>query len=168
MVFLFLGVMASPGTLNAQRSSDPRPSLHLFTLRAGEPWNVSRERLGLLPSQVGCRASRDPRITECRGTVALAGSPVPFDLVISLVSGQTAIILISGRTSHEVISGWITDMSARHGQPTIRSSRGQQTWQWIHRRQMLRLSTRSGPGEPEVALSLIDGPLLDGLDRATW
>lgn len=166
LVFLLLG--ATPlVSVAAQRSPDPRSSLELFTLRAGEPWDISRERLDSLPSRVECRASIDPRITECRGTVALAGSPVPFDLVISLVSGHTAIILLSGRTSHEVISGWITELGARHGQPTVRTTQGQQTWQWIRRRQMLRLSTRPGRGRPEVALSLIDGPLLDGLDRAT-
>ncbi len=166
-MFLFLGVSALPASLAGQRPSDPRPILDLFTLRAGVPWKASKERLDSLPGQVGCRASLDPRITECRGTVTLAGSTVPFDLIISLVSGRTAIILISGRTSHQILSAWIAEFGARYGQPTVRSTQGQETWQWIHRRQMLRLSTRGGQGQPEVALSLIDGPLLDGLDRAT-
>lgn|GEM_PF-1338337 len=161
LALLALGALTP---LTAQPFPTPPPPLELFTLRAGEPWNISRDRLDTLDGRVGCRASLDPRITECHGTVSLPLSPVPFDLVVSLVSNRTAIILLSGRASHEVISSWITDLGARHGQPTVRSAQGQQTWQWIRHRQMLRLTTRAGQGQPEVALSLIDGPLLDGLD----
>lgn len=164
VVFLALGALSPLVPLAAQPSTAPRPPLDLFTLRAGESWTLNRDRLDSLDSQVGCRASRDPRITECRGTVSLPASPSPFDLVISLVSSRTAIILISGRTSHEVISSWIAEIATRHGRPTVRSTQGQHTWQWIRDRQMLRLTTRAGRGPPEVALSLIDGPLLDGLD----
>ncbi len=164
LLFLHLGAAAPLVPLTAQSSPPTRLPLDLFTLRAGEPWDQSRDRLDSIESRVGCRTSIDPRITECRGTLSVPASPTPFDLVISLVSMRTAIILISGRTSHEVISSWIAEISARHGQPTVRSTQGQQTWQWIRHRQMLRLTARSGPGHPEVALSLIDGPLLDGLD----
>lgn len=161
LALLTLGALAP---LAAQPSPPPPPPLDLFTLRAGEAWNINRDRLDTLDGRVGCRASLDPRITECHGTVSLPLSPVPFDLVISLVSSRTAIILLSGRASHEVVSSWITDLVARHGRPAVRSTQGQQTWQWIRHRQMLRLTTRTGQGHPEVALSLIDGPLLDGLD----
>jgi hypothetical protein len=59
---------------------------------------------------------------------------------------------------------WLADLSARYGTVEPRRTQGQATWQWVRQRQMIRLTTRLENGHRVVSVSLMDGPLLDGLD----
>jgi hypothetical protein len=59
---------------------------------------------------------------------------------------------------------WLVDLSTRFGTVEPRRTQGQETWQWVRQRQMIRLTTRMENGHRIVSVSLMDGPLLDGLD----
>jgi hypothetical protein len=83
----------------------------------------------------------------------------------SLISGAAAILLLSAPAPDAEVSQWIADLSARYGQVDPHRAQGQETWQWVRRRQMIRLTTRLEQGRRVVSVSLVDGPLLDGLDK---
>jgi hypothetical protein len=83
----------------------------------------------------------------------------------SLISGAAAILLLSAPVPEAEVTQWIADLSARYGQVDPHLAQGQETWQWVRRRQMIRLTTRMEQGRRVVSISLVDGPLLDGLDE---
>lgn len=83
----------------------------------------------------------------------------------SLISGAAAILLLTAPAPDAEVSQWIAELSARYGQVEPHRAQGQETWQWVRRRQMIRLTTRLEQGRRVVSVSLVDGPLLDGLDK---
>lgn len=83
----------------------------------------------------------------------------------SLISGAAAILLLTAPAPDAEVSQWIAELSTRYGQVEPHRAQGQETWQWVRRRQMIRLTTRLEQGRRVVSVSLVDGPLLDGLDK---
>lgn len=108
-----------------------------------------------------CAASRDPRITDCRGTMPSEAGIL--SLIASFVDGRLAIMLLAGPVDRKVLAVWREGLQTTYGSVTPRTDHGQETWQWIRQRQMLRLTTRREAGTQVASVSLIDGPLLDGL-----
>jgi len=106
----------------------------------------------------------DDRFTECHGSVR-GPSGDSLSVTGSLISGAAAIILLSAPISDAEASQWVAELMGRYGQVEPRRTQGQESWQWVRRRQMIRLTTRLEDGRRLVSVSLIDGPLLDGLDR---
>ena len=121
--------------------------------------------VSLLDGRWRCTESRvDDRFTECRGSIRTPAG-TPMSVTGSLISGTAAILLLSAPAPDAEISQWLADLSARYGQVSPRLAQGQETWQWVRRRQMIRLTTRMEQGRRFVSVSLVDGPLLDGLDE---
>lgn len=109
-----------------------------------------------------CRGSTDPRIRECRGTIrGPAGAPVA--LLVSLVDGQAAIILLTSALAPEEADAWQTELALAFGEVTPSRQNSQLSWRWIRRGQMLRFTRRAETRGLVASISLIDGPLLDGL-----
>lgn len=148
-----------------QRSRSVAVSFHGF--RVATPRQAFRDAVRLAAGTAPCRRSSDPRITDCRGTAPMPGQAKPWELRASLVHDSTAIILLSGSIAPEQIATWLADLERLHGAPEVRRSGPAETrtYQWVRNRQMLRVTVRPGIGDPVVAVSLVDGPLLDGLDR---
>jgi hypothetical protein len=105
----------------------------------------------------------DPRIADCRGSLRIGGGQ-RLSVTGSLVSGETAILLLAGPTTAEQVSRWRLELATKYGDAPVRTEHGQQSWQWIRRQRMIRLTSRTEAGERVASVSLVDGPLLDNLD----
>jgi hypothetical protein len=99
---------------------------------------------------------------ECQGT--LVGQEGHRLMVRgSLVDGGVAILIVHGNIGDTGLHVWREALERRYGSTSLRREHGQQSWQWIRGRQMLRLTTRREGSGRVVSVTLIDGPLLDGL-----
>ena len=110
-----------------------------------------------------CRGSTvDPRFTECLGRIAPPGEP-PLTLTASLIHDTVAVLLLSGPVAERDLQRWRNALDERIGPATVRRSQGQTVWQWVRARRMVRITTHAGGGTLMASVSLVDGPLLDGL-----
>jgi hypothetical protein len=110
-----------------------------------------------------CRGSSvDPRFTECLGRIAPPGEPTLI-LTASLVHDTVAVLLLSGPVADSDLQRWRTALDDRIGPATVRRSQGQTVWQWVRTRRMVRITMQAGAGTRMASVSLVDGPLLDGL-----
>jgi len=82
----------------------------------------------------------------------------------SLVEGSAAVLLLAAPMDEARLRRWVADLSTRYGEVTPRAANGQLTWQWVRQRRMIRLTTRIEGEGRMVSVSLVDGPLLDGLN----
>lgn len=85
-------------------------------------------------------------------------------MTASLVDGRVAILVFRTETDGRGLGVWRETLQSRYGSVASRTDHGQEMWQWIRRRQMLRLTTRLEAGRRVASVTLLDGPLLDGLD----
>lgn len=106
----------------------------------------------------------DRRFTECRGTLQPAGEGT-LSLVASLINGEVAVLMIRGPVGEAGLDRWRDQLTTRYGSVSPKREHGQQTWQWVRRRRMIRLTTRRENAVRMVSVSLVDGPLLDGLGQ---
>jgi len=83
----------------------------------------------------------------------------------SLVDGSAAVLLVAAPVDEARLRRWVADLSTRYGEVAPQASHGQLTWQWVRQRRMIRLTTRTEGETRMVSVSLVDGPLLDGLNR---
>ena len=90
----------------------------------------------------------------------------PNDMTVtaSLISGRAAIVLLSAPVPEPEVAEWLAELSRRFGTVEPRRAQGLETWQWVRRGRMVRVTTRAERGTLVVSVSLVDGPLLDGLD----
>lgn len=84
-------------------------------------------------------------------------------LTASVIDDRLAILLLAGAVHSDGLAVWREGLQSTYGSVSPRTDHGQEMWQWIRRHQMLRLTTRIEAGKRVVSVSLIDGPLLDGL-----
>lgn len=117
--------------------------------------------LDSLGVSLSCRPTREPRLTACEGR--LAGTPEALGVTLSVVDDRVAIAMVSGRMPADRIAEWHADLVARFGEPVSTRRPGQESFQWVRDAQMLRLTVRREAGGLAASISLVDGPLLDGL-----
>lgn len=111
-----------------------------------------------------CRPTSDSRLRECNGSMPYRNLTAPFQVLISSVRDSAAVIVLSGAPSEADSRGWIASLTTEFGTPNQERQPGTRgSWQWIRRRQMLRVVLRSPRGGAATAITLTDGPLLDGL-----
>ena len=157
-LFVGAGLFGAPCAGQAQESSP----IEFLGFRPGASRAETEAHLATVAGSWRCTASHDPRITDCRGTMpSEAGA---LTLTASHVDSRLAILLLAGPVDREALAVWRERLQTVYGSVAPRTDHGQETWQWIRRRQMLRLTTRLEAGNQVVSVSLIDGPLLDGLD----
>jgi hypothetical protein len=113
---------------------------------------------------LACKPASDTRMKECQGSFPLYGLRTPLSLLISSVNDSAAVIVLSNRSPGTVAEKWAAALRLDFGTPNEKREQGiQMTWEWIRRRQMLRLVERKVADHMEVAVTLTDGPLLDSL-----
>jgi hypothetical protein len=113
---------------------------------------------------LACKPASDTRIRECQGTFPFYGLRTPFSVLISSVNDSAAVIVLSHPAPGNVAEKWASALTMDFGTPNQDREPGiQMTWEWIRRRQMLRLVERKVVDHTEVAVTLTDGPLLDSL-----
>lgn len=140
----------------------PPPPLSFLGFRAGMPVANAGSLIRAARGMLSCKPTTDSRMRECTGQLPRAGSPVPFDVLISSVQDSSAVIVLSLRGGAGV-SRWVADLTRRFGRPNQRQQGTQSSWQWIRDQKMLRVVERRAGGSREASVTLTHGPLLDGL-----
>lgn len=158
-VFGLAAGVASP----AVTQTPPRP-LEFLGLRAGMTRAESEATLRASGATLQCQPTREPRLTACTAALTPVGGPV-LTVTLSLVDDQVGIALLAGPASADRIAVWYETLTERYGEAPLRRRGAQESFQWIRNRQMLRLTVRREAQGLMASVSLIDGPLLDGLPR---
>lgn len=104
----------------------------------------------------------DARFSECRGVIP-TGTDGAIALIASLISDSAAILILQGPIGPEGVDRWRDDLTARYGSVAPRREHGQESWQWVRRGRMIRLTTRVEQGNRIGSVTLVHGPLLDQL-----
>ncbi len=148
--------------------AQPAPAdLQVLGFRPGAPLvEVERQAAAHGAGLLDCdSARRDARVRECRGTL-YPDTPTPLALRAVLIEGTAAIILVTGAVPEVERVRWEHAFEAAYGRVPLRAGGPQRMLQWVRRGTMLRLVWRGNPGLPEVSVSLVDGPTLDGWGRS--
>lgn len=108
-----------------------------------------------------CQRTPEPRLEACSAEATLDGQAAV--VTVSLVDGLIGIALVSARLQAEQIADWHATLVGAYGDAAPQRRPGQESFQWIRSRQMLRLTVRREPTGLVASVSLVDGRLLDGL-----
>lgn len=140
--------------------------LQFLGFRPGAPLaEVERQAAAYGAASLACDgARRDARLRECRGTL-YADTPTPLALRVVVIEGTAAIILVTGAVPEAERLRWERALEGAYGTVPVTAGGPQRMRQWIRRGTMLRLVWRGAPDLPEVSVSLVDGPTLDGWGR---
>ncbi len=165
---LLLALAVFPAHLAASMVQDTS-TLRFRGFRAGAPLTqldaVVRRSGG---SGLGCaRASRDPRVSECRAALedSAAGR---VGVWVSAMDSVAGVITLSAALDSTTLQGWRRELERRYGTVGVKRQGGQSMMQWVRRGRMLRLTWRSERGGLVASVSLVDGRVLDawGAGRA--
>jgi len=167
---LLLGGIFSLGMTPAIAGGVPRDTsgLQFLGFRAGARLEELDARLrGLGGSALRCRGSKlDPRVIECRGTLASAVLAAPVELWISAIDSLAGVITISGLLRQSQLDEWRRQLQDQYGMVGPKVQGSQSMLQWVRRGRMLRLTWRlEGPGKA-ASVSLVDGRVLDEWGRS--
>jgi len=150
-------------SLSAQTvTTDP---LDFLGFRPGAPRAEVEDRVAALGGRLTCQTSRlDRRIAECTASVRPEGEPV-LSVTASMIRDALGIMLLSAPVAEADLRRWVGGVASRYGPVAPRVSHGQETWQWVRRNTMLRVTTRPEARDRVASVSLVDGALLDGLNK---
>jgi hypothetical protein len=143
--------------------------LQFLGFRAGarlEELDAQLRRLG--GQALACRRSRrDPRVTECRGSVIEPELGGAVDVWVSAIDSAAGVITISGVLDLERLEQWRDALQQRYGSvgPSVQGA--QRMLQWVRRGRMLRLTWRLERTGKVTSVSLVDGKVLDEWGRST-
>ncbi len=158
----FLTLLALAAAPLAALSAQDRPTpLAFHGLRPAMTRLEADSAVARYGAQLRCQATREPRIQACSATARLEGEPVA--VTITLVDGRVAIALVAGRLPADHIADWYATLTRQYGDAEPQQRPGQESFQWLRARQMLRLTVRREAGGLTASVSLVDGMLLDGL-----
>jgi hypothetical protein len=117
----------------------------------------------LLGAGLSCQRSKaDPRLQECRATVADPVANTPVSVWLAAIDSVAGLVTISATLPTADYVRWRDELEAEHGQRAATVQGAQGMVQWIVGTQMLRLTWRAGTGRIETSVSIVDGPVLDG------
>ena len=164
LALLALALPVTPGPL-AARPADTS-ALQFRGFRAG----ARLDELDALMRRTGggrlrCKpAKRDPRVSECRGTVrdSTVGRVTVW---VSAMDSLAGIITLAAAVDSTGLGHWRRDLERRYGKVTARAQGNQSMLQWVRRGRMLRLTWRTDRGELAASVSLVDGRVLDAWGR---
>lgn len=160
-----VGVLGLAAGLVSLAGAQPAPHpLEFLGIRAGVSRAASEAILREAGATLQCQPTREPRLTACTASLTAAGGPA-LTVTLSLVDDRVGIALLAGPASPDRIARWYEALTASYGEAPVRRRGAQESFQWIQHRQMLRLTVRREGGGLVASVSLIDGPLLDGLPR---
>jgi len=139
--------------------------LEFLGLRPGATLAATDEQVRRLGASRGLRCNRstaDPRVRDCKATIADPVDGTPLRVWLAAVDSLTGIVTVSGDLSGGQFEHWRAPLETAYGQSGARVQGTQWMMQWIRGRQMIRLTWRARPGRIEASVSLVDGPVLDG------
>lgn len=169
---LVTALLVLPGTVSASAGGPiPRDTsaLHFRGFRAG----ARLAELDALLRRVGAarlrceRAQRDPRVSECRGSVSDSAAG-RVSVWVSAVDSVAGVITLSAVVDSAVLRHWRRDLERRYGRVAAQVQGTQSMLQWVRRGRMIRLTWRTQRGELTASVSLVDGRVLDawGAERS--
>jgi hypothetical protein len=158
-------------TSAAASSSAPQDTsvLRFHGFRAGARLAELDARVRRGGGRLRCdRAVRDPRVSECRGTVTDSALGGPVNVWVSAIDSAAGVVALSAAVDAERLDGWRRTLEARYGGVPAKAQGSQRMMQWVRRGRMLRLTWRLEDGERTASVSLVDGRVLDawGAERA--
>jgi hypothetical protein len=112
-------------------------------------------------SRLRCdRSKRDPKVSECRGSVSDSAAG-PIAVWVSAMDSAAGVITLSAAVDSSALGGWRRDLERRYGPVAVKRQGGQSMLQWVRRGRMLRLTWRTERGALTASVSLVDGRVLD-------
>jgi hypothetical protein len=140
------------------------PGLSFYGFRAGVSLTATDAQVRLLlGAGLSCQRSKaDPRLQECRATVADPVANTPVSIWLAAIDSLTGVVTVSATLPTADFVRWREEIEGVYG-PRPATVKGKQGMvQWIVGTQMLRLTWRAGSGRMETSVSIVDGPVLDG------
>jgi hypothetical protein len=134
-----------------------RPGARLEELEA-----LARRARGHLKCQ---RAKADPRVRECRGSVADSALGGPVRLWVSAMDSVAAVITLSAPVVPAGLEQWRLSIERRYGRVPAQVQGNQRMMQWVRRGRMIRLTWRTEGDGITASVSLVDGRVLDAWGR---
>jgi hypothetical protein len=168
MVSLVLASLLLPATVSGATPPDTS-ALRFYGLRAGAHLEEIHALLRRHGGRLHCdRAKRDPKVSECRGTIS-DSTTGPIKVWVSAMDSAAGVITLSATVDSGVMNRWRRDLERRYGKVAVRTQGGQSMLQWVRRGRMLRLTWRTERGALTASVSLVDGRVLDawGAGRAS-
>lgn len=144
-------------------------ALQFHGFRAGARLEELAARVRRGGGRLRCdRAVRDPRVSECRGTVTDSALGGPVHVWISAIDSAAGVVALSAAVDAERLDRWRRALETRYGGVRAKAQGSQRMMQWVRRGRMLRLTWRIEDGERTASVSLVDGRVLDawGAERA--
>ncbi|HET9293391.1 MAG TPA: hypothetical protein VFO06_03790 [Gemmatimonadales bacterium] len=161
--------LGAAGAVVALCASGPLPAqlqpLEFFGLRPGATLAATDAQVRRLGAARGLRCNRstaDPRVRDCKATIADPVDGTPLRIWLAAVDSLTGIVTVSGDLTGGQFEHWRSPLETAYGESGARVQGTQWMMQWIRGRQMIRLTWRARPGRIEASVSLVDGPVLDG------
>lgn len=153
----------APPAVNAAASRQ-LPPLAFIGFRAHMPMSEAKSLATSGHGSLTCKATTDPRLRECTGQLPFPKLAQPFNLLVSSVRDTAAVIVLTATVRQADVENWVRALTEDFGRPNHTPKPGvSETWEWIRKGQMLRVSERITKGALEAAVTLTDGPLLDAL-----
>lgn len=159
---LVLCLLPAPASGTApQNTSTDTSTLQFRGFRAGARLEELDAHLRRHGGRLRCdRAKRDPKVSECRGTVSDSAAG-PIHVWVSAMDSAAGVITLSAAVDSSGLGRWRRELEQRYGRVAMRTQGGQSMLQWVRRGRMLRLTWRSERGELTASVSLVDGRVLD-------
>ena len=136
--------------------------LQFHGVRAGATLRELDARVRRLGGRLRCdRARRDPRVSECRGTVRDSTLGGAVQVWASARDSVAGVITLSADLDQRTLDRWRSGIESRYGRVGAKVQGAQRMMQWVRRGRMLRLTWRSDRRGHTASVSLVDGRALD-------
>jgi hypothetical protein len=165
---LVLALLLLPSTASGATPPDTS-ALRFYGVRAGARLDELHALLRRNGGRLNCdRAKRDPKVSECRGTISDSATGT-IKVWVSAMDSAAGVITLSATVDSNALNRWRRDLERRYGTVAVRTQGGQSMLQWVRRGRMLRLTWRAERGGLTASVSLVDGRVLDawGAGRTT-
>lgn len=154
-------LLLAAGAVLPARAQAP-PALGFHGLAPGMPRAALAEAVRGHGGTLRCRTTPEPRLEACSAALRLPAGEAAT-LTASLVDGHLGVALVAARLEPAEVGRWHADLVDRFGDVPVERRAGQERFQWIRDRRMLRLTVRREGGGLTASVSVVDGRLLDDL-----
>lgn len=155
-------LLLTAGVVSGMTAQARPATLEFLGLRPGMPEAEMAGVISDLGGTLRCAATTEPRLRACSATIPDADSGT-LSVTASLVDGAVGIALVAASLAASRVGDWHGALADRYGEAPVQRRPGQESFQWIHDRRMLRLTVRRERGGLTASVSLVDGRLLDSL-----
>jgi hypothetical protein len=155
-------LLLAAGVVSSGAAQSPGSVLEFLGLRPGMPESEMKAVIGDLGGTFRCSATTEPRLRACSGTIPDPDAGV-LSVTASMVDGEVGVALVSATLAPTRVGDWHAALTDRYGDAPVQRRPGQERFQWILDRRMLRLTVRREAASLTASVSLVDGRLLDSL-----